>query len=85
MTQETHQRRKPVVIRKLSVGPDYVNASMNYIVGQRVVGGNYEIVEIGYNAENEIVIWVASDNGEILQWKAFNEAMPVAVEFNLDF
>lgn len=67
-------------IRKISVGADYKNA-MHYIVGQQVLGGNYEIAEINHEVDS-YSIWVKQD-GEILKWKEIMNT-PVVIEYNLN-
>jgi hypothetical protein len=69
-------------IRKISVGPDY-KSSMNYVVGQKVLGDKYTIYLI--KQENGFFkIWIERKN-EVTLWKAFNIAMPSCVEYNINF
>ena len=69
-----------IYIRKISVGADYKNA-MHYIVGQQVLGNNYEIAEINHEADS-YSIWVKQD-GEIVKWKEIMNT-PVIIEYNLN-
>jgi len=70
-------------IRKISVGPDY-KSSMNYLVGQEVVGGN-KINEIRFDTKNgHIEIWVINASKETFLWKSFTSTMPVSVEYNIE-
>jgi hypothetical protein len=70
-------------IRKISVGADYKNNAMHYIVGQPVIGGRYTISAIVQSTEG-YHIWI-TDDSETLLWKFFSAAMPVSVEFNINF
>ena len=69
-------------IRKISIGPDY-KSSMNYVVGQKVLGGNYTIHLI-QEREGTLKIWLEKDN-EVTLWKSFNVAMPSCIEYNINF
>ena len=72
-------------IRKISVGPDYKNGAMHYVLGQDVLGGNYAIHMIQFDSgSTSYKIWVESD-GEIVLWKEFNHSIPVSVEYNINF
>lgn len=73
-------------IRKISVGADYKNSAMHYIVNQEVLGGNYFIHLIKQDLKsNSIKIWIESKAGEILLWKEFNSQMPIIIEYNINF
>jgi hypothetical protein len=73
-------------IRKISVGPDYKGGAMHYIVGQRVLGNNFDIYCIKKNAgTNSIEIYVCNQKKEITLWKEFNHTIPISIEFNIDF
>jgi hypothetical protein len=68
-------------IRKISVGSDYKNA-MHYIVGNPAMRGAYTIHEIvkdkgGYG------LWVRNEEGEVFQWKFF-ENSPCVIEFDVE-
>jgi hypothetical protein len=50
-------------IRKISVGANYKEA-MHYIVGQPVIGGEYEIHLIKFHEEiDSFRIWISNDGG----------------------
>ena len=69
-------------IRKISVGPDY-KSSMNYVVGQNVLGGSYTIHLIQEKA-GKLKIWIEREDVIIL-WKSFSVAMPSCIEYNINF
>jgi len=70
-------------IRKLSIGADYKNA-MHYIVGQSVLGGEFEINLIKFYEESDSYkIWISNEKETIL-WKEF-KGMPISIEFNINF
>jgi hypothetical protein len=71
------------IIRKISIGSDYKNDAMHYIVGQDVLGGKYQICEI-IKTEPSVLIYILKD-GEIFMWKSFNSNMPIAIEYNINF
>ena len=68
-------------IRKISAGSDYKDA-MHYIVGQRVMRGEYIINEI-VEYENAYGIIVKNDEGVCMEWKRFKN-VPVYLEYNMD-
>ena len=70
------------LIRKVSIGVDYKN-SMHFVVGQEVLDKSYSIDYIK-NTINGIEIWIKKAN-ELVLWKSFNKAVPVVVEYNIDF
>ena len=70
-------------IRKISVGPDYKSSSMHYIVGQDVLYGAYKIHLIKQE-EGEVKIWIEKED-EVILWKSFNDTMPIATEYNINF
>lgn len=72
-------------IRKISIGPDYKNGAMHYIVGQEVLGGNYSIhlIQQDTNSGN-IKIWIEGEDG-IVMWKSFTTTMPISIEYNINF
>jgi len=71
-------------IRKISVGANYKDA-MHYIIGQSVIGGEYEIHLIKFHDEiDSFRIWISNDEGEILLWKEFKD-MPISIEYNINF
>ena len=72
-------------IRKISVGPDYKSGAMHYIVGQNVLGGDYEIHLIKRDVNRDsIKIWIIKES-EVVLWKEFNAWMPISVEYNINF
>lgn len=74
-----------MLIRKISIGPDYKGGSMHYLVGQEVLNGSYCIEAIRFDESNSsLKIWIKRD-GEILLWKEFNKNMPVSIEYNINF
>lgn len=74
-----------MLIRKIAVGNDYKN-SMNYLVGQSVLGNNYTISDITQDSDGSVSIWIRNqEKGEILRWKRFNANVPISFEFNIDF
>lgn len=73
-----------MIIRKLSIGSDY-KASMHYLTGQDVLGGNYKIHLIEFSEKTQSYkIWVESGD-EIYLWKEFNDKMPISIEYNMNF
>ena len=71
------------IIRKISIGSDYKNDAMHYIVGQDVLGGRYQICEI-IKTYPSVLIYILKD-GEIFMWKSFNSNMPISIEYNINF
>ena len=73
-------------IRKISVGPDYKGGAMHYIVGQKVLSETQEIHLIKHDdARQSIKIYIINEKGEIVLWKEFNNTIPVAIEYNINF
>ena len=70
-------------IRKIAIGPDY-KSSMNYVIGQKVLGGSYTIHLIHQDSDGCIKIWIEHDD-EVLLWKQFSVAMPSSIEYNINF
>lgn len=72
-------------IRKISIGPDYKSSAMHYIIGQEILGGTHTIHLIKQDEQKgSIKIWIQKAD-EIFLWKEFNNSMPVAVEYNINF
>lgn len=71
------------IIRKIAVGPDYMKC-MNYMVGQQILDKTWTIDTIRQESDGNICIWIKKD-GEILKWKAFSNAMPIAIEYKIDY
>jgi hypothetical protein len=75
-----------VDIRKISIGPDYKNNAMHYIVGQRILGDSNEIHLIKRDPNTmSIKIYIINKKREIVLWKEFNRTIPISIEFNIDF
>lgn len=73
-------------IRKISIGPDYKNGAMHYIVGQKILGDSNEIHLIKYNEEKKsIQIYIINQKKEVVLWKEFTFTIPISIEFNIDF
>jgi hypothetical protein len=73
-------------IRKISVGPDYKNGAMHYIVGQKIFGDTNEIHLIKYNPDNQsILVYIINKKEEIVLWKEFTSTIPISIEFNIDY
>lgn len=70
------------IIRKISIGPDYMK-SMNYTVGQEVLDKSYSIYQIIRN-DDGIKLYIIKD-GEIVLWKEFSNTVPVSIEHNINF
>jgi|TARA_R110000751_G_C13464683_1_gene445870 hypothetical protein len=70
-------------IRKISIGSDYKENAMHYIVGQDVLGGNYKIHLI-QSKETSYKIWIIK-NETVYLWKEFLFTLPISVEFNINF
>tara|TARA_B110000977_G_C11087198_1_gene495126 strand:+ start:861 stop:1085 length:225 start_codon:yes stop_codon:yes gene_type:complete len=72
-------------IRKISVGPDYKSGAMHYLVGQNVLNGAYSIHLIKYDSVlHSYKIYIEEDDVVVL-WKEFSSAMPVSIEYNINF
>jgi hypothetical protein len=72
-------------IRKISVGPDYKNGAMHYIVGQKVLNDTQEIHLIKYDEKKKsIKIYIINDKQEVVLWKEFNDTVPVSIEYNIN-
>lgn len=72
-------------IRKISVGPDYKNGAMHYIVGQKVLNDSQEIHLIRYDeVKKTIKIYIINEKNEVVLWKEFNDTVPVSIEYNIN-
>lgn len=72
-------------IRKISVGPDYKNGAMHYIVGQKVLNDTQEIHLIKYDEEKKSAkIYIINEKQEVVLWKEFNDTVPVSIEYNVN-
>jgi len=73
-------------IRKISIGPDYKNGAMHYIVGQKVLGDSNEIHLIKYDVgTRSIKIYIINEKEEVVLWKEFTFTIPISIEFNINF
>jgi hypothetical protein len=73
-------------IRKISIGTDYKNTSMHYIVGQSVLSNSNKIYMIKYDEKkNAYKLFIINHKDEIVLWKEFNFNMPITIEYNIDF
>ena len=73
-------------IRKISIGPDYKNNAMHYIVGQKILNDSNEIHVIKRDLNTmSIKIYIINKKREIVLWKEFNRTIPISIEFNIDF
>jgi hypothetical protein len=73
-------------IRKISIGPDYKNGAMHYIMGQKVLDGSHELHLIKINVEKKsFEVYVMNGNNEVFLWKEFTQMMPIVVEYNINF
>jgi hypothetical protein len=72
-------------IRKISVGPDYKNGAMHYIVGQKVLNETQEIHLIKYDdVKKSIKIYIINEKDEVVLWKEFNDTVPISIEYNIN-
>jgi hypothetical protein len=72
-------------IRKISVGPDYKSGAMHYLVGHNVLNGAYKIHLIKYDSVlHSYKIYIEEEDVVVL-WKEFSSAMPVSIEYNINF
>jgi hypothetical protein len=72
-------------IRKISVGPDYKNGAMHYIVGQKILNDSQEIHLIRYDEVKEsIKIYIINEKNEVVLWKEFNDTVPISIEYNIN-
>lgn len=73
-----------VDIRKISVGADYKNNAMHYLIGQPVLDKTYEICHIRREDDDSISIYIEKNKEQYL-WKSFNSNMPMSIEYNINF
>jgi len=76
--------RQVNIIRKISIGPDYMK-SMHYVVGQDVLRGNGIIDTIRMESDLSISIYIINQDKEIVKWKSFSNTVPMSIEYNIDF
>ena len=73
-------------VRKISIGPDYKNGAMHYLVGQKILGDSNEIHLIKHDESiNCILIYIINDKKEVVLWKRFSPTIPISIEFNINF
>lgn len=73
-------------IRKISVGPDYKNGAMHYIVGQKILNDTNEIHLIKFDSErSSIKIYIINDKEEVVLWKEFTNSVPISIEYNINY
>jgi hypothetical protein len=73
-------------IRKISVGPDYKNGAMHYIVGQKVLNDTNEIHLIKRDKDTlSILIYIVNKKDEVVLWKEFTSTIPISIEFNINY
>lgn len=72
-------------IRKISIGPDYKNGAMHYIVGQKVLGDTNEIHLIKRDEHKNTLIYIINQKEEVVLWKEFNSTVPISIEYNINF
>lgn len=73
-------------IRKISVGPDYKNGAMHYIVGQKILSDTNEIHLIKFDSERlSIKIYIINDKQEVVLWKEFTNTVPISIEYNINY
>jgi hypothetical protein len=73
-------------IRKISIGTDLKDGAMHYIVGQKVLGDTQEIHCIEHDKDaDSFKIFIINELSEIRLWKEFRHAVPISIEFNINF
>lgn len=72
-----------MLIRKISIGPDYKNA-MNYTHGQEVLDKSYRIHLIKQEDSGDISIFIEKKD-EVVLWKRISFNTPLVLEYNIDF
>lgn len=72
-----------MIIRKVTIGPDY-KSGMNFVIGGPVGGGN-TIHAIKRLSDGSVEVYVINEVGEVRFWKMFNHTVPIHLEFDLSF
>jgi len=72
------------LIRKISIGPDILNA-MHFSVGQKLLKGTHTVDNIVRTDDMKIQIWVQNDEDEVYLWKEINQHTPVTIEYNIEY
>lgn len=73
-----------MVIRKISIGPDLLNA-MNFVVGQSIMNGKHTIENIMASDDGHINIWLSNSSNEVYLWKTVNKYTPFTLEYNIEY
>ena len=73
-------------IRKISIGPDYKNGAMHYLVGQDILDNTHKIHLIKFDPQTgSIKIYIINDKSEVMLWKEFSHTIPVSIEYNIHY
>ncbi|QGH72909.1 MAG: hypothetical protein [Podoviridae sp. ctrTa16] len=73
-------------IRKISIGGEYKDSAMHYIVGQKILNESHTIDTIKRNhVDGSIQVYIINEKHEVVLWKEFNANMPISIEFNIHF
>lgn len=73
-------------IRKISVGPDYKNGAMHYIIGQKVLNDSNEIHLIKMDTDKmSVKIYIINEKQEVVLWKEFTSTIPISIEYNINY
>jgi len=72
-------------IRKISIGPDYKSGAMHYIVGQKVLSDTHTIHLIKHDLEKQSFKIYIQEGDVVILWKEFTAAIPVSIEYNINF
>lgn len=67
-------------IRKITIGTNYKQDAMHYIVGQKVINNKWEIHLIK-ESDDGYELFIEQDD-EVQPWKFFNKNMGISVEYN---
>lgn len=73
-------------IRKISIGLDYKNGAMHYLVGQSVLSDSHQIHLIKYDhTKQSFLIYIINEKEEVILWKEFTATIPISIEYNINF
>lgn len=72
-----------MVIRKISIGSDLKESSMNYIVGSRIINDNFKVYDI-LQKEKYIEIYIINSDDEVVKWKEVSVTTPHVLEYNIN-
>jgi len=72
------------MIRKVTIGTDY-KMGMHYELGQFVIDrrGEHKISLIKKTDTGSIKIYISNSKNEHMQWKEFNSAVPMSIEYDV--